>query len=170
MATRGGVVSMDIEEDVGRTSPWNVYFMVSSKEGLASLDIEHPLQQQALQIPVFPRCGIAEALPLLEPGFAHYAAQWERIMVPDPEEADTRGFLIEASELPGPIADARHKRALDDIFIRHVPDFVVRFFEGHYPAFRLNIDLSMVARSNTQDVCMPPGVLGIEPWGGPVQT
>jgi hypothetical protein len=69
-------------------SAWRVYFIVSSAHGLASIAAGHPSAGQSLMIPVYPGNAVPDVLPQLEPAFAHYVAQWERIMVEDPSEID----------------------------------------------------------------------------------
>src|SRR5437899_3238032 len=101
-------------------SLWLVHFTVRSAEGIAALWIEHPVSRQTLMLPVYPSDAVTEALPLLEPAFAHYAAQWPRIMVANPEEPEDKDFFVEASELPARITDPSNRERLQEILERHL--------------------------------------------------
>lgn len=148
------------------TSPWQVYFIVSSKEGEATVSVEHPMGRQVLILPVHPNNAVPEALPLLEPVFAHYIAQWEKFMVTDPEETDARGFYLTAADVPNRIADPNNGPALAEIATRHLTPQVRKFFEGMLPVPALSeIHLDTLMLSNTEDVCEPPEQFGITPYG-----
>jgi hypothetical protein len=110
-----------------------VYFGTSSKDGVATLDIEHPAAEQTLIVPVYPEEAVTEVMPFLEPDVRHYAGQWKKFMVPDPWETDGRGFFIEARRLPGPIAAPAHKNEIDKIATAHLTEEVRRFYEPMLP-------------------------------------
>lgn len=136
-----------------RSSAWRVYFVVSSKEGSATLHIDHTAGGQRLTLPVFPSEGVTEALPYLEPAFAHYTAQWQKIMVDDPEETDAKGFYLEAEELPDRIADPENAGRLAEIVNRHLPqeikDWLVK------PAVALSTDWPVEPPlGNVDEVCV----------------
>ena len=144
------------------TSPWQVYFLVSSKEGEATICVEHAVARQTLVLPVHPSNAVPEALDLLEPVFAHYVAQWEKIMVPDPEETDAQGFFLTAADIPGRIADPDNGQALAELATRHLSPQVRKFFEGMLPVPALSeLHLDTLMLSNTEDVCEPPDRFGI---------
>lgn len=145
-----------------RTSPWQVYFVVSSKEGDASISVEHSLGRQTLILPVHPHNAVPEALGLLEPVFAHYVAQWEKIMVPNPQETDARGFYLTAADVPDRIADPDNGPALAEIATRNLSPQARTFFEGMLPVPALSgLHLGSFMLSNTEDVCEPPTRFGI---------
>lgn len=156
---RGKVSEADYESPIDR-----VYFVVSSKEGSASISVDHPTARQALTLPVYPSEAVSEALPLLEPAFAHYVRQWTKIMVPDPMETDALGFWIPAAELPGPIAQPEQKTRIDEIATAHLTDAERKFFAGMLPVPALSIDSDpeLVGLSNVADVCDEPTTHGIE--------
>ncbi len=146
------------------TSPWHVYFLVSSKENNATISVEHPVGRQTLTLPVYPLNAVPEALPLLEPVFAHYVAQWEKIMVPDAGEPDCRGFYLTPADVPNRIADPDNAPALAAIATRHLSPELREFFEGMLPVPALSeLDLKTFMLSNTEEVCDPPDQFGIEP-------
>jgi hypothetical protein len=141
-----------MEEAPIRTSPWQVYFLVSSKEGDASLCVEHSLGRQTLVLPVHPDNAVPEALDLLEPVFAHYVAQWGKIMVPDPRETDARGFYLTAADVPDRIADPDNGPALAEIATRYLSPQMRTFFEGMLPVHALSeLHLDTLMLSNTED-------------------
>jgi hypothetical protein len=152
-----------MDETATRSTPWQVYFLISSKESNATLSVDYPLGGQTLVLPVYPSNSVPEALPLLEPGFAHYVAQWEKIMVPDPRETDARGFYLTPADVPDRIADPAHGPALAEIATRHLSPEMNRFFEGMLPVPALSdLDLSMLMWSNVEEVCDPPDRWEIE--------
>ena len=142
-----------------------VYFVVSSREGSASLAIDHPAVRQTLILPVYPNEAVSEALPLLEAAFAHYASQWRKIMVADPLETDARGFWIPAAQLPGLIAQPTQKAALDNIATAHLTDTERSFFAGMLPvpALSIDVDPELVGLSNLADVCEEPSAYRVDP-------
>lgn len=97
-----------------------VYFIVSSKWGEATLSIDHYPARQSVVIPVYPSSAVDEVLPLLRVAAAHYARQWQKIMVPDPEERDARGFSLPGSHLPSGIAPSNNADKLLAIARKHV--------------------------------------------------
>ena len=140
-----------------------VYFITSSKEGEATFTIEHPLAGQELTLPIVPNDSVPEASALLEPAFAHYARQWHRFAVPDPEETDARGFFLEARFLPGPIALPEKKTELDELATRYLSDTTRRFFGKMLPVPALSHELGFGPYSgNAPDYLTPPDVCGIE--------
>lgn len=148
------------------TSPWQVYFILSSKEGDATICVEHPVGHQTLVLPVHPSNAVPEALSLLDPVFAHYVAQWERIMVPNPLETDARGFYLTAADVPDRIADPDNGPALADIATRHLSPQLRRFFEGMLPVQALSeLHLDTLILSNAEDVCELPERFGIVAYG-----
>jgi hypothetical protein len=64
------------------SSPWRAYFTVGDYGGLVALNVQQRLTRiipdaigrQALWLPVQPLDATVEALPLLDPIFAHYVA------------------------------------------------------------------------------------------------
>jgi hypothetical protein len=143
------------------SSHWRVYFILSSKEGTATISVDHRLGNQGLILPVFPMNAVPEALPLLEPAFAHYVAQWEKIMVPDPYDADARGFYIEGNAVPSRIADPSNLPQLSEIVRRHTPEewqsVLGPDFQAVYEPFG---DLG-----NVEDVTVSADEAGITPFG-----
>ena len=97
----------------------HVYFIVSSKRGEATLSIDHNPAHQTLVLPVFPSSAVEEALSLLTPEAAHYAAQWKKFMVPDLDR-DALGFCVPGDHLPNGIADESKAPELLTIARRHV--------------------------------------------------
>lgn len=77
--------------------------------------MNHVPARMRLSLPVHPHDSTKQALPYLEAAFAHYVAQWERLMPPDPDERDARGFFVEATELPSRIADPAAAAQLSNI-------------------------------------------------------
>ncbi len=102
------------EYELGR-----VYFIVSSKHDEATLSIEHHPAQQSLLLPVYPSSAVEESLPLLDRATAHYAAQWEKIMVSDLDR-DANGFSVPGDHLPRGIAPIENADELLRIARRHV--------------------------------------------------
>lgn len=100
----------------------HVYYIVASKRGEATLSIEHNPAGQVLVLPVFPSSAVEEALPLLTPEAAHYAAQWRSFMVQDLDR-DALGFCVPGDHLPNGIADESRAAELLAIARGHVdPD------------------------------------------------
>jgi hypothetical protein len=139
-----------------------VAFLISSKEGLAFFSIEHGGTGQCLGLPVFPSNAIPEALPLLEPAFRNYAAQWERIMV-DPFDTDTKGFWVPTSELPGDIADPAMQPLFAELWNRHAGKDLLDWF-GETPSGLWFTDPSNLggAYSKEYQVLQSREELGIE--------
>jgi hypothetical protein len=96
-----------------------VYFIVSSKYDEAALTIEHHPHGQVLMLPVYPSSAVDEALPLLDTATAHYASQWEKIMVDDLDR-DAKGFSVPGDHLPNGIAPMDRAPELLTIARRHV--------------------------------------------------
>jgi hypothetical protein len=107
------VVDRVTEYELGR-----VYFIVSSKHGEASLAIDHNPARQGLLLPVHPSSSVEEAAHLLYPEVAHYAEQWEKIMVDDLDRG-AKGFSVPGDELPRGIAPSENAGALYDLALRH---------------------------------------------------
>lgn len=132
--------------------PLRTYFTTSSKEGCASLSVEHPWSFESLWLPVFPSNAIPECLPLLDPAFAHYVGQWEKFMVPDPTDTDAVGFYLPTSSLPEHIAPLENLEALAEIAWAHTPEdwkwvlgYKRPFVLVHMEPFVSNIDEYVVA-------------------------
>jgi hypothetical protein len=139
-----------------------VFFVVSSKEGTATLSIDHPAANQSLVLPVYPRDGVAEALHLLTPSFAHFAAQWPRVMVPDPAQTDARGFVLEARGLQEQIAADENADALSEVATRNLSDDWRAFFGNKpVPALASRLDSNPYV-SNVGDFVQRPEDLGVE--------
>jgi len=146
------------------SSAWRVYFIVSSKRGLASISVDHPAGGQSLMVPVHPFDAVPDVLPHLEPAFAHYVAQWERIRVDDPAETDANGFFVEAATLPARIADPAHAPLLREITGRHVPREVREYWGDHWEAL---FTIERAPRdSNSDELCLSAEEAGIEPFPG----
>lgn len=138
-----------------------IYFIVSSKMG-ASLSIDYPRGRQGLMLPVYPTSAVEEALHLLEPAFAHYAAQWPKIMVPDPEDTGADGFWVPSKGMPVRIADMAHADELRTIAARHAPQMAAYYGEYFQP-LRIEEGSPHVSDDN-DDLCVPAEERGIEPW------
>ena len=85
--------------------------------------------------------AVSEALPLLDPVYAHYAAQWPKIMsdyvIIENEAEVGRGFFLEGKDLPEQIADLAHADELGVIAWRNLPPEIRRESEewgGRTPA------------------------------------
>jgi hypothetical protein len=82
---------------------------------------------------VHPLDAVNEALPLLDPVYAHYAAQWPKIMsdyvIVDDEELAGREFFLEGEDVPEQIADPSHADELDVIAWRNIPPDLRREWE-----------------------------------------
>jgi hypothetical protein len=137
------------------------YFIVSSKHG-ASLSVEHPVGRQTLVLPVHPSSAVEDALPFLEPAFAHYAQQWPKIMVSDPDDTDADGFWVDAGLLPPRIADLHHAAELREIAARHAPG-LASYWGDYFFALR-ETDGSPFISDNNDEVCSSVEERGIEPW------
>ena len=125
------------------SSLWRVYFFVSHYSGgrMAALDVHHRLTRvvpdaggrQELWLPVHPLDAVSEALPLLDPVYAHYAAQWPKIMsdyvIVDDEELPGRGFFLEGEDVPEQIADPSHADQLDVVAWKNIPPDLRREWE-----------------------------------------
>jgi hypothetical protein len=70
-----------------------------------------------------------EIAPLLEPIFAHYAAQWPKIMKGLEEDEFGRGFYLDGQDLPEQIADPSRADELDAIAWRNIPPETRREWE-----------------------------------------
>ena len=103
------------------SSIYRVTFRVSSSAREAFFYVSHPAARQTLKLWLYPSNAIPDALPYVEEAFAHYMAQWPKIMVDDVSADDCRGFYLEARHLPPRIADPAHTAALTEIGLRHMP-------------------------------------------------
>jgi Cysteine-rich CPCC len=164
------------------SSPWQVFFHVGhyANGRLSALEIRQRttrivpdlVGRQALWLPVHPMDAISEALPLLDPIYAHYAAQWPKIMsdyVSIGERQDGgRGFHIRDMSLPEQIADPALADELDVIAWRNIPPETRREWEegpeGELP-HALTIDPRVIAEHEL-DVCVHASEVGIEPYRG----
>ena len=151
-------------------SPWRIYITLNvSWPGIDALGVHQRLTRivpnaearQALSLPVN---AIDEALPLLDPVYAHYVAQWPKI--PWSEEDDFgRGFFLEGSVVPDQIADPSHAGELDDMYLRSMPDDARRQWEDEDlgPPYALTVDPRLI---EWDIYCVPAAELGIEPYRG----
>jgi hypothetical protein len=163
-------------------SPWQVFFHVGhyANGRFAALEIRQRttrivpnlVGRQALWLPVHPMDAVGEALPLLDPVYAHYAAQWPKIMsdhvsIGDKEDVG-RGFHIRDMSLPEQIADPAHADELDVIAWRNIPPETRREWEGVSEGelpHALRIDPHVIAEGEL-DVCVHASEVGIEPFAG----
>ena len=107
--------------DPYQSSIYRVTFLVMSKEGDAKLRVSHPAARQTLELWLYPSNTVPESLPYLEEVFAHYVAQWPKIMVEDISSKDSRGFYLEANQVPPRIADPTAADPLTEIAFRSMP-------------------------------------------------
>lgn len=142
------------------SSHYRVYFVVSSKNGSASIEVEHRAGSQSLLLPVYPSNAVPEALPYIDPVFAHYVAQWEKVTVPDPDDTDARGFYLEASDVPQLIAPWENEATLADIATAHAPAATVYFFGGRIKA----LGPPMPHPGNDGEFCVAATRAGITPY------
>lgn len=142
------------------------YFIVSSKEGTATLSVDYPPGMQTLMVPIYPSCGANEYLPFLEPAFAHYVAQWSKIMVEDPAETDANGFWVDASTLPNRIADSANTEALLAVLKRHMPPAIVEYYGDAVYALQDTGGSSPWVQDNHDEICQPMDEFRIYPWPG----
>jgi hypothetical protein len=171
------------------SSPWRVYFFVGHYDGgrFSALDVHHRLTRivpdaggrQALWLPVHPLDAVSEALPLLDRVYAHYAAQWPKIMsdyviIGDWEE-EGRGFFLEGEDLPEQIADPSHADELDVIAWRNIPPETRREWEeeaGELPQaltddprlIHPEYKFGLIDLEYGLDFCVPASEVGIEPY------
>jgi hypothetical protein len=153
-------------------SPWRIYFTFGGLDWIG-IDVHQRLSRivpnaearQALSLPVN---AIDEALPLLDPVYAHYVAQWPKIVPWSEENEFGRGFFLEGSALPDQIADPSHADELDDIFMRSIPDDVRRRWEGEEgdPPCALSVCHRLIEWDPYMSSCAPAAELGIEPYPG----
>ena len=176
------------------SSPWRVYFYVGHYAGgrMAALDVHHRLTRvvpdaggrQELWLPVHPLDAVKEALPLLDPVYAHYAAQWPKIMsdyvIVDDEELAGRGFFLEGENVPEQIADPSHADELDVIAWGNIPPDLRREWEelgGRESLTHALTDDDRLIDPEYQyalidpewyvfDWCVPASEVGIEPYLG----
>lgn len=140
------------------------FFIVSSKEGEAMLSVDYPPGMQSLMVPIYPSCGADEYLPFLEPAFAHYVAQWPKIMVSDPDETDANGFWVDASTLPARIADPSCATDLLEVLKRHMPRATLEYFGDRVYALLDTGGASPWVQDNNEDICQAMDELGINAW------
>jgi hypothetical protein len=157
------------------SSPWRAYFTLVDYGGFVALNVQQRLTRiildaigrQALWLPVQPLDATVEALPLLDPIFAHYVAQWPKIMRGLEEEEFGRGFFLEGEVLPEQIADPSRADALDVIAWRHIPPATRREWEeasGGDLRNALTIDPHVVEWNIYMARCVPADEVGIEPY------
>jgi hypothetical protein len=159
------------------SSPWRAYFTLGDQGYVVSLNIHQRLTRiipdatgrQALWLPVQPFDAVSEVLTLLDPVFAHYAAQWPRIMTGMEEDEFGRGFFLEGEDLPEQIADPSHADELDVIAWRNIPPETRREWEEASDGdlrHALTIDPRVVEWDIYMSRCVPPDEAGIEPYAG----
>lgn len=152
--------------DVVELRPMRVYFKTSSTEGFTTADVEHVWSTEHLSVPLYPPNSLPDVLPLLEPAFSHYLAQWEKYMVPNVNETDARGFWVPSGSMPQHIAPLEHWEAICEIAWSHMPDSLKQWL-GHWrPDFIGTSDPQFVMHSNIDDVVGDPEEFGIELWQG----
>lgn len=131
-----------VAEEVSEGELARVYFVVSSKEGEASLSIEHNPARQSLLLPVYPESAVEDALELLYPEVAHYAAQWEKAMVRDLDR-DAEGFSVLGDEMPRGIAPVENADALTELARRYVgPKWRPWLEEPSFSAMHVNREIN----------------------------
>lgn len=148
---------------------YRVHFIVSSKEGGATLSVDHPGAGQSLLVPVYPRSAVEEIMPYLEPAFAHYVLQWERIALPDPELTDAMCFYLNPSDVPGRIADPANATAMVDAARPFYRDEDLAWFPNDEPiVLRTDRDedwsIALRIRSNRDDFCLHAFDKGVKPY------
>lgn len=99
--------------------PGRVYFVVWAAGGDVLLTIDDPGSDQILSIPLVPSNAVPDVLPLLDPVFAHYVAQWEKVA--SPGTGLPSGFWIEASGLPSRMVSPGAAPRLTALVRRHAP-------------------------------------------------
>ena len=157
-------------------SPWRIYFTLGGLDwnGCDFLGVHQRLSRivpnaeprQALSLPV---SAIDEALPLLHPVYAHYVAQWPKIVPWSEENLFGRGFFLEGSALPDQIADPSLADELDDMYVRSIPDELRRLWEDESlgdPPYALTVDHRLIEWDIYMSYCVPAAELGIEPYPG----
>jgi hypothetical protein len=118
------------------SSAERVYFQVVSKghlmakwepgsDALVYTWIQHPRARQELILPI---AAIKEAVPHIEPAFAHYLRQWRRCAGPDFGETDWRTVYFEPEEVPPRIADWSKAAVLAEIATRGYPAWWLETF------------------------------------------
>jgi hypothetical protein len=158
------------------SSPWRVYFTFTlgasdisffSVEQRLTRFVPNPQPRQALTLPVRPLNAVPEALPLLDPIYAHYVAQWPKVVPRSEEEEEEfgRGFFVEGSVVPEQIADPSRSDELDEIYVRNIPEEIRRTWsdEGSLGPYALKIDPELI---RWHIYCVPAAELGIEPFPG----
>lgn len=139
-----------------------VYFVVSSKDGEATLDVEHPAARQSLTLPVHPSSAVEEALPLLFAPAAHYAAQWHKIMVGNPEDRDACGFSAPAAHLPDGIAHPDAADSLKHAALQHAGPEGTAWLEQGAHAFNTAFEPAL---GNLDEIALELEFFGeIDPW------
>jgi len=142
----------------------SIYFTTSSKEGYADLTITHLYANESLTLPVVPLNAIPDALPLIEPAFAHYAAQWEKYLVPDPNETDATGFAIPAGGMPRHIAPPTNWEDLAALMWSYTTDEIKNLLAHRRPDAVFVWDRELFDQGNLDEVAGEPEDFGIEMW------
>jgi hypothetical protein len=158
-------------------SPWRVHFWIGDMGGFFEVIVEqrltrfvpgNPTGRQTLWLPVHPMDAVSEAMPLLDPVYRHYLAQWPRIMQVSADPTGfVGGFYLDGSVLPEEIADPSHADELEVVAYKNIPPEVREFHpepsEGGRPALRLDAHL---IESAVWAKCVPAAEAGIEPYSG----
>lgn len=170
------------------SSPWRVFFYVGhhffvGEHGVefSALQVRQRLTRivlnptrrrprQALWLPVHPLDAVSEALPLLDAVYAHYVAQWPKIMsdITNDEDEFGRGFFLDGADLPEQIADPSHADELDVIAWRNIPTETRRYWEevsGGDLNHALAVDPHLF-EWEYKGWCGPADKIGVEPYPG----
>jgi hypothetical protein len=160
------------------SSSWRVYFTVGEYGGFVALQVQQRLTRivpdasgrQALWLPVQPLDAVSESTSLLDPIFAHYAAQWPKIMKGLEEDEFGRGFYLDGQNLPEQIADPSRADELDAIAWRNIPPETRREWERGAGDEGLRHALTVDPRLIESDIymsrCVVAAEVGIEPYPG----
>jgi len=151
---------VDVRERI--SSARRAYFVVTGLEAFATLAVRRRAGEQSLILPVHPSEAVTEALPLLDPVFGHYIAQWQKVMVPSPDGRRAWGFYVQESELPKYIGDPANGARLTEIAWAHYPDFIQAHLDGK-PGAVLGpetVDLS----ANNDEFCVSIEEAGVTPY------
>jgi hypothetical protein len=160
------------------SSPWRVYFTVGDYGHFVALQVQQRLTRivpdasgrQALWLPVLPLDAVSESLSLLDPIFAHYAAQWPKMMKGFEENEFRCGFYLDGEDLPEQIADPSRGDELDVIAWRNIPPETRREWErgGGDEGLRhaLTVDLRLIEWDIYMSGCVVAAEVGIEPYPG----
>jgi len=145
--------------------PLRVYFTTSSKEGYATLSVDHTWSAESMTLALYPDNAVPEALPLLEPRVAHYVAQWEKYMVGDPRESDCVGFWLPSDTMPEHVAPPENWELLAEMNWRHTPAPIRKWLGDKRPDAVCTWDPSLLGHGNIDDLVVEPDRLGIEMYG-----